>query len=57
MRMCPPTPAPAQVAGLNYLVHVRVAGASWTVKVHKPLPHTGKAPEVMEVSAGNAVDA
>ena len=51
----PPTPR-SQVAGVNYLVHAHVGGASWTVKVHKPLPHTGKAPEVMEVTAGNHVD-
>jgi hypothetical protein len=38
-------------------VHVHVAGVSWTVKINKPLPHTGKPPSVMECTAGNAVDA
>ena len=45
----------SQVAGLNYLVHVVINGADWTVKIHKPLPHTGKGPSVMEVKAGNAL--
>ena len=41
------------VAGLNYLVHVTVEGVSWTVKVFKPLPHTGMGPQVTEITAGN----
>ena len=58
--LAPPPPRSAlacQVAGVNYLVHVHVAGVSWTVKINKPLPHTGKPPSVMECTAGNAVDA
>ena len=46
-----------QVAGVNYLVHAHVNGVSWTIKINKPLPHTGKPPSVMECTAGNAVDA
>ena len=51
------SPLRRQVAGVNYLVHVHVAGVSWTIKINKPLPHTGKPPSVMECTAGNAVDA
>ncbi len=41
------------VAGVNFLAHITIAGADFTVKVHRPLPHTGAAPEVQSCEAGN----
>jgi len=43
------------VAGTNYLFKVKVDGEEYIhVKVHKPLPHTGKAPELMTATASTA---
>jgi hypothetical protein len=36
---------------------VTISGKDYTVKVHRPLPHTGKAPEVHGVEEGNKVSA
>jgi len=52
-----PLHAPLQVAGVNYQAHVTISGKDYTVKVHRPLPHTGKAPEVHGVEEGNKVSA
>ena len=38
------------VAGVNYAIEVKHAAGSSVVKVFKPLPHTGAAPEVTDVS-------
>ena len=45
------------VAGVNYMFKVKTDGEEYLhVKVHKPLPHTGKAPELMTCSAGHGLD-
>lgn len=46
------------VAGTNYLFKVQTEGSDFLhVKVHKPLPHTQKAPELMSATAGHTLDA
>jgi hypothetical protein len=42
-----------QVAGTNFLARVHVNGKVYTVKVFRPLPHTGAAPEVSSVTEGD----
>lgn len=45
------------VAGVNYLFKVLTDGDEYLhVKVHKPLPHTQKAPELMSATGGLALD-
>jgi len=44
------------VAGTNYLFKVKVDDEVWHVKVHKPLPHTQKQPELMSFTTGHTLD-
>ena len=40
------------VAGTNYLLQLEdSAGKAFSAKIHKPLPHTGAPPELMECGA------
>ena len=40
------------VAGINYLLQLEdSAGKAFSAKIHKPLPHTGAPPELMECGA------
>jgi len=38
------------VAGVNYVFSCKIKGIPCEVKIFKPLPHTGNAPQVSEVT-------
>ncbi len=53
--VCASFPRPCvQVAGTNFRARITVNGSKeYTVKVHRPLPHTGKPLELHSVEEGN----
>lgn len=42
-----------QVAGTNFRARVAINGKVYTVKIHRPLPHTGAGPQVQSVDEGD----
>jgi cystatin-A/B len=44
------------VAGTNYLFKVEVDAGYLHVKVHKPLPHTGNPPVLLDASEGHELN-